>query len=684
MTRLFVQPGSILPPKPSWDGRQFARPVQVHRNPDGTHKSSAPSSFDFNAIEQIAQGVEKMVLSWSNEKEERANLYAKAYDSMAASCSHGRPCDTDEGSPVPSNLEFGDDNDNFSAVIPAEQCSNGRVSPLHDCNMTENGDTDFCPNDRWDARTGASDHMDEGDTHRCVSEAVTSEACEERDTPEFDIVSEGMSQMTDEIPQQRHVVVKPVSLRNLMGKEMLPARSENNVKVVGGVGGHEIDSCDENAGSHDFHVQNSEAELVESQENEKENEYALNGRLEEDTDYNYRQDLSCEEDGSYGSYDCGNNLNKGLQEEDCISGRSKESPQFSGTENECSPHKVTQFQKPRDGRCVGTASSQRVLGVSNATPKPQPASRPVSKGGDARKKLSAKKPRRTEELHRKRHDSTGSTTSTRSSLVPGPKKKFKSADNYRARVLELQISLEECAAEYEVKIVEMKMKMLQMKSECRQKEMESASKTSVVAESVILLSTYCITRIRKESDLSFKSLVSSQVEDLRKQLVKIQREKAYYAKELAELKRRERQFELQSRSLEDTFHLVNTLQRQLAKRQQEVVDCQIREKELRSQLKDIQIALHETRNNQANPEKLVTLLFALRQWSHSNGIMNGRCELPNKIKDNQIIRRKGVELEKMHPESVDLEEITQVVHKEIKSLHNLLIKINSSKKAAFK
>ncbi|KAI5074765.1 hypothetical protein GOP47_0010726, partial [Adiantum capillus-veneris] len=184
-------------------------------------------------------------------------------------------------------------------------------------------------------------------------------------------------------------------------------------------------------------------------------------------------------------------------------------------------------------------------------------------------------------------------------------------DMHTKKVEELQIALLECAMEYEVKIVEMKMQMLHSKSEHRQKEGDN-SHVKLGPESTLLREFHQLHSARSCSQAIKTD--GQRVEHMRKQLSKLQREKLALARELNHLKKRERRFDLQRRSLEDALGRVNILQRELAKREQEILDCQLQEKEIRAQLYEVQLALHKAQSAQIEPRKLLSLLPALREW----------------------------------------------------------------------
>ncbi|KAI5058329.1 hypothetical protein GOP47_0026499 [Adiantum capillus-veneris] len=174
------------------------------------------------------------------------------------------------------------------------------------------------------------------------------------------------------------------------------------------------------------------------------------------------------------------------------------------------------------------------------------------------------------------------------------------ADYYKKKVEELQIALLECAMEYEVKIVEMKMKALHSKSQDRQIEPEK-DKTREELES-------------GHSDSLKDKRDAQRVDYLKKQLSRLQREKGAAARELSDLRKRERQFDLQRRSLDDALSRVNYLQSELARKEQDIVDCRLREKEAKAHLYELQLGLQKAQAAQIEPRKLMTLLPALKDW----------------------------------------------------------------------
>lgn len=175
---------------------------------------------------------------------------------------------------------------------------------------------------------------------------------------------------------------------------------------------------------------------------------------------------------------------------------------------------------------------------------------------------------------------------------------------YKKKVEELQIALLECAMEYEVKIVEMRMNALHSKSQERQIEPDK-DKTREEFENGHSNS------LKDKRD-------AQRVDYLRKQLSRLQREKAVSARELSDLRKRERQFDLQRRSLDDALSRVNYLQSELARKEQDIVDCRLREKEAKAQLYELQLGLQKAQAAQIEPRKLLTLLPALKDWIQSS------------------------------------------------------------------
>ncbi|MCO5585737.1 hypothetical protein L7F22_039673 [Adiantum nelumboides] len=218
------------------------------------------------------------------------------------------------------------------------------------------------------------------------------------------------------------------------------------------------------------------------------------------------------------------------------------------------------------------------------------------------------------------------------------------ADYFKKKIEELQIALLECAMEYEVKIVEMKMNALHSKSQERQ--------------------------IAPEKDKSKEELESGHPENLKdkrdaqrvdylkKQLSRLQREKATAARELSDLRKRERQFDLQRRSLDDALSRVNYLQSELARKEQDIVDCRLREKEAKAHLYELQLGLQKAQAAQIEPRKLMTLLPALKDWIQSSKKVShdvGRADNHEKAE---------------HASQID--NIVHAITKEIRMLQNAL------------
>ncbi|XP_024524542.1 uncharacterized protein LOC9654435 [Selaginella moellendorffii] len=167
-----------------------------------------------------------------------------------------------------------------------------------------------------------------------------------------------------------------------------------------------------------------------------------------------------------------------------------------------------------------------------------------------------------------------------------------SKEAYKSKVEELQIALLECAAEYEVKMVEMEMKMLQMKSKCQGLEQELPQSTGK----------------------SEKEWTTKRLENYRKQNLKLQREKEIMSRDMVELRKKERQLDLLRKNLEDSLQKVNSLQRELVKKEEELVDSQLKEKEARAHVYQVEAALQQAEASQIDQGCVVSLVMALSQW----------------------------------------------------------------------
>ncbi|XP_024536117.1 uncharacterized protein LOC9630007 [Selaginella moellendorffii] len=167
-----------------------------------------------------------------------------------------------------------------------------------------------------------------------------------------------------------------------------------------------------------------------------------------------------------------------------------------------------------------------------------------------------------------------------------------SKEAYKSKVEELQIALLECAAEYEVKMVEMEMKMLQMKSKCQGLEQELPQSTGK----------------------SEKEWTTKRLENYRKQNLKLQREKEIMSRDMVELRKKERQLDLLRKNLEDSLQKVNSLQRELVKKEEELVDSQLKEKEARAHVYQVEATLQQAEASQIDQGCVVSLVMALNQW----------------------------------------------------------------------
>eukprot|EP01018_Ginkgo_biloba_P020281 Gb_31022 [translate_table: standard] len=178
-----------------------------------------------------------------------------------------------------------------------------------------------------------------------------------------------------------------------------------------------------------------------------------------------------------------------------------------------------------------------------------------------------------------------------------------SPERLKTKVEELRISLLESSMEYDIKVLEMKMNMLQNKSQHPQLEPEVIQPQSDNA---------------KHEKMALANKLNPRCLDShRDQLFKLQREKEVLTKELAELKKRERQFELQRRNLQDAVHRVDWLERELSIKEEELAVCKSREKEAKAQLREVQIGLETAQVARTENRKLANLIPSLIDWLQS-------------------------------------------------------------------
>ncbi|BBN13697.1 hypothetical protein MPTK1_6g05670 [Marchantia polymorpha subsp. ruderalis] len=182
-----------------------------------------------------------------------------------------------------------------------------------------------------------------------------------------------------------------------------------------------------------------------------------------------------------------------------------------------------------------------------------------------------------------------------------------SEDQRNKQVQDLQIALLECAMEYELKTIELKMKMKSLQTTSKQSDPESKSTSEKTPEQQMLYS-----KSSRESQI---------VESMKKQIFKLQREKAVLTKEFLLLQKKERKFETQQRSLDDALLRVNRLTKEVVKKEHELMEAQLIEKQTMVQLQETQEALAKAEAKRVppntsgmEPAKLVAALPSLREW----------------------------------------------------------------------
>ncbi|BBN13703.1 hypothetical protein MPTK1_6g05670 [Marchantia polymorpha subsp. ruderalis] len=181
-----------------------------------------------------------------------------------------------------------------------------------------------------------------------------------------------------------------------------------------------------------------------------------------------------------------------------------------------------------------------------------------------------------------------------------------SEDQRNKQVQDLQIALLECAMEYELKTIELKMKMKSLQTTSKQSDPESKSTSEKTPEQMLY------SKSSRESQI---------VESMKKQIFKLQREKAVLTKEFLLLQKKERKFETQQRSLDDALLRVNRLTKEVVKKEHELMEAQLIEKQTMVQLQETQEALAKAEAKRVppntsgmEPAKLVAALPSLREW----------------------------------------------------------------------
>lgn len=243
-------------------------------------------------------------------------------------------------------------------------------------------------------------------------------------------------------------------------------------------------------------------------------------------------------------------------------------------------------------------------------------------------------------------------------LQGGAKIDCKPDEQYEAKVKELEISLLECATEYEVQIVEMKMKTLQMKSEHRQKE-TGANNTHFNSRPINNL---------QDTNLRNRQHHSTTDVDQNADVLK---------------KRANRYFESQKRSLEETENLVSNLQKRLSKKEQELLNSKVREKELAGQIHALQTNSQRGNARQVDPNKLPSMLLALTDWLQS--VKAGLLKNDPYVQLKAIQTLPHLQMNFQDPQVVRLmqspriENLAFIVNKEIRILQEILGRLRHRK-----
>ncbi|CAM6085102.1 unnamed protein product [Calypogeia fissa] len=242
---------------------------------------------------------------------------------------------------------------------------------------------------------------------------------------------------------------------------------------------------------------------------------------------------------------------------------------------------------------------------------------------------------------------------------------------------DLQIALLECAMEYEIKTIELKIKLKSLQSTPK----HSDDFKSGCAE-------------KDQTHYNKNSRESQIVESMKKQLFKLQREKGAVTKEYLSLQKKERKFEVQKRNLEDALVRVNRLQRELVRKDQELMDCQLMEKHIQAKLQEAEAHVKTSHRSPepppgVEPAKLVALLPSLREWVKT--LKKDRANEPAMIKlmEGYCMKGEPNRTEPFRPRSANerllhsdgsRKEFETVVHslvKEVQALQKELGKLGS-------
>ncbi|MCO5548149.1 hypothetical protein L7F22_001607 [Adiantum nelumboides] len=246
----------------------------------------------------------------------------------------------------------------------------------------------------------------------------------------------------------------------------------------------------------------------------------------------------------------------------------------------------------------------------------------------------------------------------------GSKVERRGDEKYQAKVKELEISLLECATEYEVQLVEMKMKMLQMKSEFRQKSAPKENKLALCKPLQSLTQKY----VYGLTIFSFALWYS-----------------LYTAYNYFSLQ------ECMFVWFGNTLSTIDCVDRLLSKKEQELLNSKLREKELAGQVDELQSSVQRGRVTQMEPKKLLSLLLALIELLQSvkAGVLNddpnahrrayqnvhALAHLRMNLEDPQNANRTSNNVQ-----SPRLENLAAIVNKEIKTLQEILGKLTPHRK----
>ncbi|KAI5081748.1 hypothetical protein GOP47_0001491 [Adiantum capillus-veneris] len=258
---------------------------------------------------------------------------------------------------------------------------------------------------------------------------------------------------------------------------------------------------------------------------------------------------------------------------------------------------------------------------------------------------------------------------------------------YAAKVKELEISLLECATEYEVQLVEMKMKMLQMKSEFRQKSAPGENKLALCKplQSTLAQDAQSNSKPNKQGNSSPELPIEQSLEPTN---LKRRAHKEKYLENVPPITKPKTRVDghvQRKSSSEDSEKIVTCLQKLLSKKEQELLNSKLREKELAGQVHELQTSVQRGRVTQMEPKKLLSLLMALSEWLQSvkTGVLNDDPNAHRKAYQNvHALAHLRMNLEE--PQNVNrignnqsprLENLAAIVNKEIKTLQEILGKL---------